>query len=684
MNQARRGSRTTGDAGQARVRITVMLSLTALMFGVVAVRLIDLQVLSRGELAPSASSQRTLRFPIPAARGSILDRNGRDLAFDVLRDYAYVDPSLVNPSDGARMADVLAPVLGVSEASILESIEVRADESPRYEPLSDVPLTAAQVDALHRMQVPGVAIDTRSQRSYPNGDLASTLIGQAHYEGDAGLVGDAGIEARYDAALRGIPGRSEFEGDRGGRVIPGGRDASVAAQQGDDIVLTIDAAIQDSTERILRNQIDAQSSARGVAIVLDVRTGEILALADYERDGDDDDLRADPVGPGQLNHAVAGTYEPGSTNKIVTIASAIDDPSCGIHADSAFDLPHEIHNGKTPVKDDWQRPQIVTTRQILAMSSNVGAAHIARQCFNAYTLDAAMQRWGFQQRPGSGVDGEVAGRLTHPDRYYDTGLVSTAIGYGVAATPLQVLDTAAVIANRGRAVHPRIVSAFVSPDGERRDQPTTVGRRVVSGRTAAVMTDMMRDVITDGTAACAAIPGYEVAGKTGTARKFKWGRYIENLTTATFVGFAPADDPQLAAIVWLDEPRSAAGGKASAPAFSEIMEFALHRVGIAPTPSLESAAQLEAASESDCHVPSDAEMDAVLQERAIAAQAAAAASAEQKAKNGKGAQAGEAGEAEDDTPKDRRRGADTTVTPGPDRAGAAVPPGEAGPTGDRP
>jgi cell division protein FtsI (penicillin-binding protein 3) len=647
-----------------------MLSLTALLFGVVAVRLVDLQVLSRGSLAPSASSQRTIRFPVPASRGSILDRNGRYLAFDVLRDYAYVDPTLVNPSDRARMADVLSPVLGVDEASILRAVRPDGDGSPRYEPLSSEPLSAAQVDALHRMQVPGVGIDTRSQRTYPNGDLARTLIGQAHFEGGAGVVGDAGIEARYDARLRGAPGHIEFEGDRGGRVIPGGRDASVEAHRGDDIVLTIDSAIQDSTERVLRNQIDAQDAARGVAIVLDIGTGEILALADYERDGvGDDDLRADPVGPGQLNHAVAGTYEPGSTNKIVTIASAIDDPTCGISADSAFDLPYQIHNGMTPVKDDWRRPQIVTTRQILAMSSNVGAAHIARQCFNAYTLDAAMQRWGFQQRPGSGVDGEVAGRLTHPDRYYDTGLVSTAIGYGVAATPLQVLDTAAVIANRGRAVHPQIVSAFVAPDGERREQPAQVGRRVVSGRTAAVMTDMMRDVITDGTAACAAIPGYEVAGKTGTARKFKWGRYIENLTTASFVGFAPADDPRLAAIVWLDEPRSAAGGKASAPPFSEIMEFALHRVGVAPAPTAVSEAQLAATAGADCHVPTDAEVDAALRQRAIAAQAAAAAAAEQADAKGEQPSAGRA---------------ERSGTARRERQAAAARAGEAVTTGDRP
>lgn len=676
--QPTRATRATGDAGQARVRITVMLSLTALLFGVVAVRLVDLQVLSRGDLAPSASSQRTVRFPVPAARGSILDRNGRDLAFDVLRDYAYVDPTLVNPSDRARMADVLAPVLGVDEAAILMAIRPDGDGSPRYEPLSSEPLSAAQVDALHRMQVPGIGIDTRSQRTYPNGDLARTLIGQAHFEGDRGVVGDAGIEARYDALLRGIPGRSEFEGDRGGRVIPGGRDASVAARQGDDIVLTIDAAIQDSTERILRNQIDAQDAARGVAIVLDTRTGDILALADYERDSAaDGDLRANPVGPGQLNHAVAGTYEPGSTNKIVTIASAIDDPTCGITADSAFDLPYEIHNGKTPVKDDWRRPEIVTTRQILAMSSNVGAAHIARQCFNAYTLDAAMQRWGFQQRPGSGVDGEVAGRLTHPDAYYDTGLVSTAIGYGVAASPLQVLDTAAVIANRGRAVHPRIVSAFVAPDGDWRQQPTQIGRRVVSGRTAAVMTDMMRDVITDGTAACAAIPGYEVAGKTGTARKFKWGRYIENLTTATFVGFAPANDPQLAAIVWLDEPRSAAGGKASAPAFSEIMEFALHRLGVPPAPTDVSVGQFEATAGSDCHVPTDAEILSALEQRAIAAQAKAAAAAEQAAD-----------EALDGAKEPKSKGgAGGTDRPGAARrrpAAGADPGGEAVPAGARP
>ena len=604
---------------RARIRVTSLLTLTVVLFAAVGARLVHLQVIARDDLAEQALDQRLVSFTIPAARGTIFDRNGRDLALDVPRDFVFVDPLLVLPQYRDTYLDNLSAVLGAKPAELsplLERTQNDDGEDVRYRQLWSEPLTAAQADAIRTLRLPGVALETRTVRIYPNGALAAPILGAAHDEVD-GLEGHAGFEYTYNDLLTGSAGSAEFERDADNREIPHSRRDRTSARRGADIVLTIDASIQAYVERALVDQVTAQRARGGSAIIIDVDTGDILAMANVtEPDMSGYAQLADPT---DKNFATGAVFEPGSTNKVITIATALDSGTCGLTPDTGFTVPWRIVNGDSMIEDNSQHADAWwSTREILAKSSNVGTALIADRCFTPETMHAAMQNFGYGRRTRLHL-GEPNGIVTPPAQYYSTGLKTTAIGYGVAATPLQVLDAFATIANGGRSVVPRLVSATIAPDGTRTELEIAPGRRVVSASTATTMAEMLLGVVADGTAPCAAIPGYEVAGKTGTSRKLGAdGRYVSGLTMASFVGFAPAMRPELAAIVVLDAPAEIVGGAAAAPVFSEIMRFSLTRLGVAPTPPITSPAQWDAAAAklgddgaADCAVPHGAAVDSI-------------------------------------------------------------------------
>lgn len=601
------------------MRITALLVTTTVLFGIVALRLADLQVVSRDDLAGEALDQRLVSYNLPATRGTIFDRNGRDLALDVPRDFAFVDPSLVLQDYRDSYVRSLADVLHAEGSEIAAKLRPgTTDEgSPlRYRSLSPEPLTAAQTDAIRTLQLPGIGLEARTVRIYPNGGLAAPILGTAHFEPQS-LSGDLGIEAKYDELLTGTSGRTEYEGDRAGREIPHSRREQTRAERGSDLILTIDAALQAQVERTLIDQVTAQNAKQGVAVIADVHTGDILAMATV--------LGPNETGYAQLataydgNLAVSSVFEPGSTNKVITVATALESGACGLTPDSTFEVPWRIVNGDSFITDNSQHGnKFWTTRDILAQSSNVGTAMIAERCFDPRTMDAALRNFGYGTRSTLGLPGEAKGILTPPDEYYSTGLRTAAIGYGVATTPLQLLDVYTTLANGGRSVQPRLVAATVTPNGDRRDLEVAPGRRVVSPETATSMSAMLLGVVAAGTAPCAAVAGYEVAGKTGTTRKIGAnGDYVPGRNMASFVGFAPAQRPELAAVVVLDEPSDLYGGAAAAPVFSEIMRFALRHEAVAPTPPSTAPSQWDAAAavvseqEIDCRVQHGAELDAI-------------------------------------------------------------------------
>src|SRR5436190_2322568 len=314
-----------------------------------------------------------------------------------------------------------------------------------------------------------------------------------------------------------------------------------------------------------------------MAVVMDVSSGDVLSLASIE--GASAKSAARPSSPTEQTQPLMDLFEPGSTNKLITLSTALERGIVG--PDTEIDVPPSLNIGKTQYTDvDPHGDVRMSVTDILRQSSNVGTIEIAEHLTNEQ-LASALRAFGLGKPTTVEFPGQASGLLLPPDHYYDTGLASTSIGYGVAVTAMQMLDAYVTIANGGVSRPPHLLDASIDADGKREPAQLPPGRRVVSERTAHEMTDMLTGVVSAGTGACAAIPGYTVAGKTGTARKAVDGGYSTG-TMASFIGYAPAAHPRLAAIVVLDEPASQYGGTAAAPVFSDVMQFALTRNGIAP------------------------------------------------------------------------------------------------------
>jgi cell division protein FtsI (penicillin-binding protein 3) len=342
-------------------------------------------------------------------------------------------------------------------------------------------------------------------------------------------------------------------------------------------VLTIDQSLQYHSEQVLTEEVTKAKAKGGMAIVMDVTTGDILSMASVE--GATGDRPAGPSPPNERNRPVVDVYEPGSTNKVITIAGALEDGV--VTPDSWFQTPGELTVGGTAYKDESAHPPSMTVSDIVRQSSNVGTIQIARQ-LRKDRFDSYLRAFGFGSPTGLGFPGEADGLVLPLSQYNDTSLASMPIGNGLAVTAMQMLDVYTTLANGGATRPPRLVAATVGPDGRRHNEPPPASRQVVSPPTAATMRSLLQGVVENGTGTKAQIPGYKVAGKTGTARKPPYDkppyRYV-----ASFAGFAPADAPRLAAIVVLDEPQNSYfGGQVAAPVFARIMEFALRMERVLP------------------------------------------------------------------------------------------------------
>jgi cell division protein FtsI (penicillin-binding protein 3) len=342
------------------------------------------------------------------------------------------------------------------------------------------------------------------------------------------------------------------------------------AKRGQDVVLTIDSSLQWQTEQSLLHGVEAMNARGGTAVVVDVQTGDVLAMATV--DGATDTEPAQPAGPTEKNRPVSDVYEPGSTNKVITMAGAIQEGL--VTPDTQFDgVGQSINVGGYDFEDAEEHPSSMTASDIRAYSSNVGTITIAKQ-LGATRLYHYLDAFGFGQPTGLDLPGEERGTsFVVPRDYTDASIGSIPIGYGIAVTAMQMLDVYTTIANHGMARPPRLVAATIDADGTRHEEPLPKPRQVVSAATADAVNGMLQKVVAYGTGMKARIDGYPVAGKTGTAAKapYDTGEY-----NASFAGFAPAGDPKLAAIVVMDSPQgSIFGADAAAPVFQEIMRFAL-------------------------------------------------------------------------------------------------------------
>ncbi len=432
-------------------------------------------------------------------------------------------------------------------------------------------LPAVKARAIRKLDLPGIELTPSNRRIYPREWLASQVIGTVGTDGK----GLSGLEYSHDSLLKGASGKRRVVRDALGEAISV-RDP-VPVRPGSRLTLSLDAAIQDKVEEVLQG-VGAKFRPKGsTAVVMDPRNGEVLALANWPRVNAND--VADMPDYAKQNRAVAFNYEPGSTFKAITIAGALEDGDVTPH--TMFDLPPQIQVADRTIGESHPRGYVtLSTSDILAQSSNVGAIKIGMK-LGGRRFDRWVRRFGFGKPTGIDLPGEEAGQVLPYEKYSGSSMGNLPIGQGVSVTPVQMATAYAAIANGGILRPARMVKAV---DG--RPTPVPRGRRVISPKTSRALRDMLKGVLAPGgTAAEAKVPGYALAGKTGTANKVDetTGLYSESRYIASFVGFAPADRPRLLVAVMVDEPNGAIyGGEVAAPAFQQITSFALNYLRIAP------------------------------------------------------------------------------------------------------
>jgi len=543
-------------------------------FCVVVGKLVFLQVAGPDRYVDRARFQRLSAETLRAPRGAIFDRNGQPLVTSVERQSIWADPKFVVDPRGTAQA--LAPLLGRDPVGIHADLLTSGRFVYLQRQVSDD--VAAAVQALG---LPGIATLAEPTRSRPAGDLAEAVIGSTNIDN----VGVSGLELQLDELLRGTDGEMVAERGPLGQSIPSGERRVQPAVRGSNVVLTLDRDLQAMVEIALANQVDAVQAAGGTALLMNPTTGEILAMATVKRDATTGQVRNDAE-----NFSVSGTYEPGSVMKVVPIAALVDRgvvgpdtpqvvPSSIVVHDVAFSDDHPI------ILDPVTRPQ-ATVLDVMAESSNVGTIKLAQQLGDR-GLASALAVFGFGRTTKVGLDAEVGGSVPFVEDWSGTTLPSIAIGHTMTATPLQVLTAYNAIANGGEWVRPKLISSEIDATGKQVDRPAADRQRIMKPETSSAMRRMLAAVVKDGTGSKAAVEGYEVAGKTGTAWKLRangdYGAGKDRDYVATFVGFAPADNPRISMIVVIDEPRTAYyGGSAAAPVFGAVARQVLANYDVMP------------------------------------------------------------------------------------------------------
>jgi cell division protein FtsI (penicillin-binding protein 3) len=550
-------------------RLVALFALMAFSFGAISVRLVVLQVSQAQELQDRAFDQRVRTIDLPAQRGQILDRNGARLALSTPADDVYADPQLVD--DPWATATRLSPLLGVGVPDLVHAITSEGTfvYLARH-------LGRGTSDRIQRLALPGIGLLPTSKRSYPAGSLASQVIGFVGTDG----VGLTGLELGYQDALAGTPGERTNELGLSGQAIVSGVDEERAPVAGANLVTTIDRELQFQAQAALEQAVEEQGARGGTVIVMDPRTAEVLAMA--SEPSFDPNAFEDAPSATYRNRAVTDAYEPGSTNKVITAAAAIQERA--IPLDMRLTVPWTMPVGDYVIHDSQAHaPMQMTLGDIVAESSNIGAVMVADRV-GASTLATYLARFGLGRATGVGFPGESNGIILPLDQWNDTILATTAYGQGIAATPLQMVSVFSTIANDGRWVQPKLVRGTIGPDGLLDPLEAAPTRRVVSAGTARMVTRMLAYAVQDGTGTNAQIPGYQVAGKTGTARipTGDGSGYLEGQYIASFIGFLPAGDPKVVVAAILDRPATVYGGLAAAPLFKRVALAAIARLDIAP------------------------------------------------------------------------------------------------------
>jgi cell division protein FtsI (penicillin-binding protein 3) len=571
-----------------RARLRISLVLVVALFGVFGVRLFWIQGLDAQAYAAMARESGTDTVTVPAPRGDILDRNGEVMATNVDSLTLTADPTLTTKK-APQIARILVSTLGEDRVDYFDLIEKLRTPETRFVTLEkNVPAATGQkaLTAIRKAGAAGVFSQKTTMRTYPGGRLAANLVGYMSQTKDSDTpVGVQGLERQYDSLLTGKDGSATYEVSPTGQRIPMADSTVVEMQPGRDVRTTIDRDLQWYADQRLADAVRSSGSDWGLAITMDVRTGQVVQLS--QAPTFNPDTRAGMQDSTTVSRFVQTVYEPGSVLKTVTMAALADQGK--ITPDTQISVPGKMIIDKFPIGDYWQHGTInLTAAGVIAKSSNLGTIVAAQQMSNA-TMHDYLRKFGFGVGSGVQLPGESQGILTPAKDWTKANKATISFGQGISVTALQVVRAVGAIANGGVMVDPSVVSGFVDADGQQEAAKQPASRRVVSKKAAAEVTRMMEAVTADdGTAPAAQIPGYRVAGKTGTAWRVNpvTGRYVRGQNTVSFIGFAPADAPRFITYVVLDKPFAAAGGgSTAAPVFHDIMSMALERFGVTPTGS---------------------------------------------------------------------------------------------------
>lgn len=553
-----------------RIRIFTILLLIFILASIM--RLVDIQIIRGPELAAQAENSRLQTFVVPALRGQITDINGNPIAMSVKAKDVTVDQTLVR--DPHKTAVILAPYLKMP----VKKIQARLTGKLRFNYVAKN-ITPELWNKIANLQLVGIYSQATSSRIYPEGGLAASLLGFTGFNG-RGLVG---LEQKYDDILAGVDGKQTVEMVNGAQ-IPTGPNSGTDAVDGGSIKLTIDHSIQAVAERALARQVKAQHAIGGDVVVMDPKTFQILAMATYPtyNPNHPEKYSADQ----QRNSAVQNIFEPGSTSKIMTMAAVIEEGA--LKPTSKLVIPPFIRKGGTNFHDHEPHGTLhLTLNGVLAQSSNIGSIIASEKIGQDKFLDY-LRKFGVGQLTGSNIYGEEPGRLPDPKNendWSDTTFPTLAFGQGLSVTALQVASIYSTIANNGVRLTPQILAGTTNNEGVYTPADPPTATRVVSSKTAKTIREMLESVVSaDGTAPAAQIPGYRVAGKTGTAQYSGGNRKGYSGYTASFVGMAPAENPALVIAVMIHTPGGLHfGSLLSGPVFREVMMYSLAHRKVPPS-----------------------------------------------------------------------------------------------------
>jgi cell division protein FtsI (penicillin-binding protein 3) len=563
--------------GNQRRRIQIVVAVVLVMLIIVTTKVVGLQTAGGDSMRAEGANQWTRTTTVVADRGTIFDRNGEELAVSIPSATISINPKLIDNEEATlnMLATMLS--LDVDEQQRLYDEMILKDKGFVY--------VRRQVDAdlgdqIAALKLSGVNVDPEPTRLLPGGDTGRSVIGRTDIDG----VGTAGLELQYDSILSGENGSVTRQVAPGGRSIAGTENAVDGAVPGDDLILTLDRSIQFTCEQALLERVSNTGSKAGTCIVMDAESGELYAMASVKRDVDTDEVL---ITSG--NHAAVDVYEPGSVAKVITVAAGLETGVVG--PNTVFNVPWRAQYGDDLLRDSHEHPdEDMTVRQILVESSNIGTIKVQEAVQLRRHWDF-MRAFGLGEPTALDFPGESAGIFKDWNELFGSEKYTVSYGQGLASTPIQLISAVNVIANDGLYVAPKLVRGFVGEDGEITPTSPSATHEVISPNTAEVMQSIMTEVVCSGTATRAQVSSFNVAGKTGTGLKAQPnGGYEDEFGVrsyyASFVGFFPAEDPQITVLISIDEPPAGTinrfGGTAAAPVFARLVPTIAHELGIQP------------------------------------------------------------------------------------------------------